>query len=104
MITDIPSWIAEQRARAKIQKQRWDGVDPTYLEEACDLIEKLLAGQAAPAAPLSVPLMVVSLQIDPNISPAKVLLIGWIQGSPVEQMDAATRLNRWAPMLRISEG
>ena len=39
---DIPRWVAEQRTAAQIQAQRWQGVDPSRLLEALDVIESLL--------------------------------------------------------------
>lgn len=41
-IADILTWVAEQRAAAEIQRQRWQGVDPSRLLEALDLIEQLM--------------------------------------------------------------
>lgn len=38
---DIDAFIAHSRQVAAVQKQRWQGVDPTRLEEACDIIEQL---------------------------------------------------------------
>jgi hypothetical protein len=46
---DIPAWVTETRATAKTQMERWQGVDPSRLLEACDLIEQLLQpNQLAP--------------------------------------------------------
>ena len=50
---DIDGFLAESRQVAAVQKQRWQGVDPTRLEQACDLIEQLrreLAASQMPAA------------------------------------------------------
>lgn len=56
---DIDAFIAHSRQVAAVQKQRWQGVDPTRLEQACDIIEllrrqlagaQLAGGYAAPYA------------------------------------------------------
>jgi hypothetical protein len=44
----IRTFIQTNRAIAQVQAQRWDGVDPSRLLEACDLLEQLLTAQAAP--------------------------------------------------------
>ena len=52
----IDLFITQSRQVAAVQKQRWQGVDPTRLEQACDIIELLrrqlagaqLAGGYAP--------------------------------------------------------
>jgi len=48
-IADIPSWLETTRAAAEVQAERWQGVDPSRLLEACDLVAQLLALQ--PASP-----------------------------------------------------
>lgn len=47
---DIPAWVAAQRATAKTQLERWQGVDPSRLLEALDLIEQLLAENSSDGA------------------------------------------------------
>ena len=55
----IDAFIAHSRQVAAVQKQRWQGVDPTRLEQACDIIDllrrqlagaQLAGGYAAPYA------------------------------------------------------
>ena len=41
--SDIPAWLETTRATATVQMTRWQGVDPSRLLEACDLVERLLA-------------------------------------------------------------
>jgi hypothetical protein len=63
-IADIPEWVAQQRAAAKTQAERWQGVDPSRLLEALDLVEQLLQPSAA-AAPAGVPLIVMEVKHAP---------------------------------------
>lgn len=56
-IVDIPAWIAEQRAVCQVQLRRWDGVDPTRLLQALDLIEQLLSKNVADTSGASFTLM-----------------------------------------------
>lgn len=42
----IQSFITENRASAETQAQRWQGVDPSRLLAALDIIEALLSGSA----------------------------------------------------------
>lgn len=44
--SEIPAWLESTRTTAKLQAQRWEGVDPSRLLEACDLIEELLQPNA----------------------------------------------------------
>lgn len=43
MSDDLAGWIAAQRAVCAVQKQRWEGVAPERLEEACTRLEALSA-------------------------------------------------------------
>ena len=43
MNEELAGWIAEQRAVCAVQKQRWEGVAPERLEEACARLEALSA-------------------------------------------------------------
>lgn len=61
-IADIPEWVAQQRAAADLQRQRWQGVDPSRLLEALDLIEQLLQ---RPGEPAGVPLIVTEIKHAP---------------------------------------
>lgn len=46
---DIRAWITTNRDIARVQLERWDGVDPTRFLTACTLLEQLL--DATPASP-----------------------------------------------------
>jgi hypothetical protein len=80
-IVDIPEWVAQQRAAAKTQAERWQGVDPSRLLEALDLVEQLLQPSAA-AAPAGIPLTVLSVRRDPGAwSPIMVYICAVISPS-----------------------
>lgn len=70
----IRAFIDANRPIAEVQRQRWDGVDPTRLLEACDLLEQAIAApQSATSAsadgqvfkPLYHPAQGQSLAVEP---------------------------------------
>ena len=95
-VADIPTWVAEQRAAAEQQKQRWQGVDPSRLLEALAVIEQLL-GRPGEAAPAGVPIVVMEVKHDPpstwfGRSPIMVQINAWIDPKDAPTIDAQVRL------------
>lgn len=68
---DIDAFLSQSRQVAAVQKQRWQGVDPTRLEEACDIIEQLRRELAARAPAYTTP-----------AQEAAALALGWIAPAP----------------------
>ena len=103
---DIPKWIAEQRAAAELQRQRWQGVDPSRLLEALDLVEQLL-GRPGGAAAEGVPIIVTDFKFA-RISPLDIALTSQITGiidpkviATLNEQDECIRKLLHAPKLLI---
>lgn len=68
--SEIATFIAENRAIAQQQLARWDGVDPSRLLQACDLLEQLLNSGAGAG-------------VDPRTIVVEAAYISNLQLSPV---------------------
>jgi hypothetical protein len=106
MSTSLGTWIAEQRAVCAVQKQRWEGVAPERMEEACSRLEVLqlvLDGRESEIAMMRAQIGDLRRELDmlrrhtPNVTQAIASgkLTGEASGQSAEAAVLPFFLNNW---------